>query len=205
MKKLLLLALFASLFFLTAEPPLAADQAARQLKRDRAANQAGQVFAPAQLTAGSLSYLVLPPAAFTNDGSAPAAYYIDPDYGYLHGVDTVTNMWAPVNLPSGTAISSLEVFLEDWDTEPGHDVCIYLDRMDLATGEYECCLAEICSTGAGEDYVALIDDTIIAAEVSDRYAYQVNIFGLYPETYIYGVRVGYGNFGYLPSIIRESP
>jgi hypothetical protein len=99
----------------------------------------------------------------------------------------------------------MEVFLEDWDSDPNHDVCVYLDRMDLTTGTYECCLAEVCSSSMGAEYGVLIAETVADPVVSNRYAYQVNIYGLYPETYIYGVRLGYGSYEYLPAVVHEEP
>ena len=151
MKKLILLALFASLLLLVLELPWATGSAAGPKKERVAGHGVGQ--SSVELASESPSYLVLPPGAFSSDGQSPGSFYIDPDYGYLHGTGAPTNMWAPLYLPPGTSIASLEVFLEDWDSEPGKDVCVYLDRMDLATGTYECCLAEVCSTGAGSEYV----------------------------------------------------
>jgi hypothetical protein len=204
MKKLILLALFASfLLLLTAEPPWATGSAAGPTKQLGARHRVGQL--SVQLASESPSYLVLPPGAFTSDGSAPGGFHIDPDYGCLHGIGDPTNMWAPVYLPPGTAFTSMEVFLEDWDSDPNHDVCVYLDRMDLATGTYEYGLAEVCSNNMGSEYGVLIDETIAEPVVSNRYAYQVNIYGLYPETYIYGVRLGYGSFDYLPAVVHEEP
>lgn len=203
MKKLILLALFASLFSLTAEPPLATGSAASPTKQRGAGHRVGQ--SSVQLASDSPSYLILPTGAFTSDGSAPGGFYIDSDFGYLHGIGDPTNMWAPFYPPPGTAITSLEVFLEDWDSEPNHDVCVYLDRMELATGTYQCCLAGVCSTGMGSEYGVLIDETIVDPVVSDGYAYQVNIYGLYPETYIYGVRLGYGSTEFLPAVVNEAP
>jgi hypothetical protein len=146
-------------------------------------------------------YVVLPPAAFTSDGAAPDAFRIDADYGYLHGTHMPTNLWAPLHLPRGVAINSVEVGLEDWEGQPGHDVCVYLDRMSLETGDYECCLVEICSYGGDEGYVTLVENGVNHPVVSDLYAYQLNIYGLYPETYIFGVRVGYSFAEHLPAVM----
>ena len=99
----------------------------------------------------------------------------------------------------------MEVSLEDWDAEPGHDVCIYLDRMHLETGDYECCMVEICSNGVGDGYVTLVEDTVENSRIEADYAYQINIFGLYPETYIYGLRISYGFSEHLPAVINDYP
>lgn len=148
-------------------------------------------------------YVVVPPAAFTSDGMNPDAFRIDSDYGYLHGLYGPSYLWAPLYLPSDAMIRSVEVSLEDWDAHPGHDVCIYLDRMNLETGDYECCLAAICSYGGDGEYVSLAENTISAPEVNNYYAYQLNIYGLYPETYIFGLRVGYSFSQHLPIVVGK--
>ena len=150
-------------------------------------------------------HIVVPPAAFTSDGAGPDAFRIDADYGYLHGMYAPTNLWAPLYLPRDAVITALEVRLEDWDDRPDHDVCVYLDRMNLETGEYECCMIEICSYGGGQGYVTLVDNTIDNPVVSDLFAYQLNIYGLYPDTYIYGLRVGYGFSDHLPAVLNDYP
>ena len=148
-------------------------------------------------------FLVVPPAAFTSDGASPDAYRIDADFGYLRGMHAISSMWAPLYLPHDAVINSFEVRLEDWDAQPGNDVCVYLDRMNLASGEYECCLAELCSYGGDGEYVTLVKNNISAPVATDLYAYQINIYGLYPDTYIFGMRVGYGFEENLPAIMSD--
>jgi hypothetical protein len=148
-------------------------------------------------------HVVVPPAAFTSDGAAPDAFRIDADFGYLRGMHAASSMWAPLYLPRDAVISSLEVRLEDWDAQPGNDACVYLDRMNLETGEYECCLAELCSYGGDGEYVTLVENNISAPVVTDLYAYQINLYGLYPDTYIFGMRVGYAFAEHLPAVISD--
>lgn len=148
-------------------------------------------------------HLLVPPAAFTSDGANPDAFRIDSSWGYVHGLYGSSNLWAPLYLPSNAIIHSLEVRLVDQDAHPGHDVCVYLDRMNLETGEYECCLLEVCSYGESEEYVVLVENGASGLAVTDLYAYQLNIYGLYPETYIFGLRVGYGFQEHLPAIMSE--
>ena len=150
-------------------------------------------------------YLVVPPAAFTSDGEGPDAFRIDVDYGYLHGKYFPTNLWAPLYLPRDAVITAVEVRLEDWDGRPGHDVCVYLDRMPLETGDYECCMVEICSNGGADGYVTLVDDTVENPKIEEDYAYQLNIYGLYPDTYIFGIRISYGFSEHLPAVLNDYP
>jgi hypothetical protein len=169
----------------------------RQRSRRQSFDQASTVAATGPY------FIVLPPAAFTSDGAAPDAFRIDTDYGYLHGMQRPANLWAPIYLPTDAVIKSVEVRLEDWDGQPGHDVCVYLDRMNLETGDYECCLVDICSYGGDEGYVTLVENSVLQPVVSDSYAYQLNIYGLYPETYIFGVRIGYGFAEHLPAVMSQ--
>ena len=148
-------------------------------------------------------FLVVPPAAFTSDGANPDAFRIDSGYGYLHGLYGTSNLWAPVYLPRDAVVNSLEVRLRDDDAHPGHDVCVYLDRMNLDSGEYECCLAEVCSNGGSGEYVVLVERGVALITVTDLQAYQLNVYGLYPETYIYGMRIGYAFQEHLPAIMGD--
>jgi hypothetical protein len=148
-------------------------------------------------------HIVIPPAAFTSDGAVPDAFRIDADFGYLRGMHAASSMWTPLYLPKGAVISTVEVRLEDWDAQPENDVCVYLDRMNLETGDYECCLAELCSYGGDGEYVTLVDNSISAPVVSDLYAYQLNLYGLYPDTYIFGMRVGYAFSQHLPAVTSD--
>ena len=148
-------------------------------------------------------YVVVPPAAFTSDGAVPDAFRIDADFGYLRGMHAASSMWAPLYLPRDVIINSIEVRLEDWDAQPGHDACVYLDRMNLETGAYECCLAELCSYGGDGEYVTLVENNISAPVVTDLYAYQINLYGLYPDTYIFGMRVGYAFTEHLPAVMSD--
>jgi hypothetical protein len=176
----------------------------KSVKQQRAADLEVYKLAQTKKSPGP-HFLVVPPGAFTSDGAVPDGFRIDADYGYLHGIDLPTNLWAPLYLPRHAVINAVEVGLEDWNSEPGHDVCIYLDRMPLETGEYECCMVEICSYGANDGYVTLVDDTVENPRIEDDYAYQLNIYDLYPDTYIYGLRISYGFSEHLPAVLNDYP
>jgi hypothetical protein len=146
------------------------------------------------------SYHVLPPAAFTLDGASPAGYFMDFAGGYVHVPSGSAGLLAPVYLPRGVTVVSLEVFVQD-NHATGY-TSFYLRRIPLASGSAQAMAIVSSPLGISPDRGPLVDTSIEHPEVSHDYAYQVTTV-LNHDTYLYGVRIGYVSTAYLPTVLRE--
>jgi hypothetical protein len=109
---------------------------------------------------------------------------------------------APVQLPEGTTISSLEVRLNDANSV-GYE-SFYLNRTSLETGTVETMAEAYSPEGSTGGLVALVDNTITNPVVSDMYTYQV-VTCARPDIYVYGVRIGYSFVLSLPLVEKSYP
>ncbi len=79
---------------------------------------AASLMAPAPIWAvGYSSPMVIPAAAFHNDGEDPNGFYFNQN-GYLEGDGTSVKMFAAAYLPQGAAVESLTLYAID-----GTDAC----------------------------------------------------------------------------------
>jgi len=164
------------------------------------APQAGvEPAATAAVPAGT-AYYVLPPAAFTVDGASPAGYFMSFLNGYVHVPSGSAGLLAPVYLPRGVTVVSLEVFVQDDNATAS--TSFWLRRISLAAGSSQPMANVSSPSGVSPDTGPLVDTSIDHADVSPDYAYQVTTV-LTEDTYLYGVRIGYVSSAYLPAVLRD--
>ncbi|MBN1640597.1 MAG: hypothetical protein JXA09_05115 [Anaerolineae bacterium] len=186
------------------EPPLAPPESPQTEgpnpnERDTApgvGDQAGGAAPP------GTSYLVLPAAAFSSDGVDPDGFFFSFGGGYLVGTaESGACLAAPVRLPAGTTVVSLEVFLLDSNNSNQEWFDLY--RVELATGSTATLATVSSPIGTTGSVVKLVDDTVAHPEVSDAYAYYVATCAR-PSIYVHGVRIGHFSGAYLPSVMRDN-
>ena len=167
----------------------------------RIAPSAERVKEQASTTVTAYAYKVLPPAAFTSDGNDPDGFMMPFSGGYFFGlVSTGACLLAPVQLPNGVTITSLEVRLDDAN---GTDSEWFdLDRINLETGTVTAMAMVSSPAGTTGGLVTLTDDTITEPIVSDMYAYQVTTCAR-PNINVYSVRIGYSSTTNLPSVMKN--
>jgi hypothetical protein len=162
---------------------------------------AAELEAASTTAASGSGYLVLPPAAFTSDGLIPDGFFVYFGGGYFVGqVESSACVLAPVNLPAGVQITSLEARLDDQNSDAYEWFDLY--RINLQTGNAEIIASVSSPTGTTGGVVSLVDTTITSPEVSDMYAYQLCTCTRL-AIYVYGARIGYTSTTFLPLTTKD--
>jgi len=144
-------------------------------------------------------YKTLPPAAFTSDGNYPNGYRHDLNSRYFYGVVDDACLMAPVDLPAGTKVTSLEVTVND--ARADNYEWFQLWRVNLSSGVSEIMAYVTTPIGMTAGVVMLGDYTVVYPEVSADYAYQV-VTCAEKDIYVSGARVGYSAATYLPAVLK---
>ena len=150
---------------------------------------------------GDSSLLVIPAAAFTNDGTDPDGFFFDFNGGYVNGSGTAC-LKTPVYLPNGVTITSVNASL--YDNDPGN-VTVNLRRVSVDTGTSNV----MANPGTVADSTAIQqrnDTTITYPEISyPDYAYYVTTCLSSANHRLYSVRIyyEYEYKQYLPVVLRD--
>lgn len=148
------------------------------------------------IDAAGPAYLMLPPAAFSSDGSDPDGFFMSFYGGYFTGMVTSgACILAPVNLPVGATITSLSV--RAMDNNDGDYEWFDLYRINLATGTTEVIGSTQTPTGLAASPTWYTDTSITTPTVTTGYAYQVTTCTR-TSINVYAARIGYQWSGYAP-------
>ncbi|MEN8163326.1 MAG: hypothetical protein ABFS37_04290 [Acidobacteriota bacterium] len=132
------------------------------------------VVAPAW-SAGHVAPLVIPSAAFHNDGDDPEGFWFHPD-GYLEGEGAGVKMIAAVYLPSYATVESFTLYAVDGtDSCPIPSVNAWLYRVEISNGDVSM-MALTATSGASSAMQERVDSSIAYPVVSNlQYRYFVRV------------------------------
>lgn len=147
--------------------------------------------------------LVIPAAAFSDDGYNPSSHMFWFSAGYMEGTSAGYGcVKAPAYLPQGAKITDVWASVIDNDTT--YNISINLNRVNNYSGLTEI-LASLNSSGASASIVTPYDSTITNPWVGDyNYSYYVTTCLQSQNTKLYSVRIWFEGpyFTYLPAIQR---
>jgi len=147
--------------------------------------------------------LVIPAAAFSDDGDDPSSHFFGFIGGYMQGTSAEYGcVKAPAYLPQGAKITDVWASVIDNDTT--YDITLSLMRVNNYTGLTDI-VASLNSSGASASIVTPYDYTITNPWVGDyNYSYYVVTCLKSQNTKLYSVRIYFDGpyFTYLPAIQR---
>ncbi len=148
--------------------------------------------APASLrAAGHSSPLVIPSAAFHNDGQDPEGFWFHPD-GYLEGEGDGVIMIAAVYLPQNATVESFTLYAVDGtDSCPVPSVNAWLYRVEISDGDISM-MAVTATSGASSVMQERVDSSIAYPVVSNlQYRYFVRVDFCASSHNFYSVAIDY--------------
>ncbi len=136
------------------------------------------------------SPLIIPGAAFTNDGEGPSDFrffFVD---GYVAGGDADTAfMKAPAYLPHGATVT--QVCYTVYDNSNFNDVSVFLVRKNQFSSDSADTMSSLTSNWNDTDIHTVCDTNIDYALTDSGYAYYVALILPYSSTRLYSVRIYY--------------
>ena len=148
------------------------------------------VVAPAW-AAGHRAPLVIPAAAFHNDGEDPSGFWFHPD-GHLEGSGYGVKMIAAVYLPQNATVESFTLFAVDaTDSCEVPSINAWLYRVEISNGDLSM-MAVTATSGASPFMQERVDSSIDYATVSNlQYRYFVRVdFCAYTHDF-YSISIDY--------------
>lgn len=148
------------------------------------------------------SPLVIPGAAFSDDGLDPSGTFFSFAGGYVRGSAQDACIKAPVYLPKHARI--YEMYASLYDNNATGDMWARLYRVDNYTGVAEM-MGEVASTGQSTAIQSLYDSTITTPDVDyPEYSYYVGTCLAGDTTRLYSVRLWFYKYDvFLPSILNN--
>lgn len=158
----------------------------------RAVAVAACILVPVVAAAGDVSPLVVPAAAFRADATDTENYCFE-DYGYIRGRGSTVRLFAPVYLPDGAQVTSLEAYVIDpTDACSQGQIRVYLERTSNTGAIDPTAMALVRSEHNSLDVQPLEDDTIAAGSVdNDNYHYYLHASLCSTLHYLLAVRIHY--------------
>jgi hypothetical protein len=141
---------------------------------------------------GLASPLVVPAAAFSDDGFSAGLFFFDFDTGALTGDDVGIDgcVKAPVTLPPGSTITALRSFLID--ANGADTLLVRLWRVPHGTGPAGPAepLAEASAAADASAIQEVTDSTVANGVISNSYAYYVTAC-VQPGLFLYSVHIDF--------------
>ena len=130
---------------------------------------------PAVAIEGHSPPLIIPAAAFHNDGDDPNGFYFHPD-GYLEGDGAPVKMYAAVYLPENATVESFTLYAVDWTnscTVPSVNAWLYrVPIIDNVLTQ----IAGVATSGSLSTMQTPTDTTISAGAINNfMYRYFVRV------------------------------
>jgi len=148
-----------------------------------------------------LDVLVIPSAAFRNDGINPNVAYFYSGGGYWRGGGVLTCLMAPVYLPRIATIKQMWATVYDNDTY--YDLGLSLFRVDNFNGDV-ITMAQLSTSGASTALLSLNDMSVQQGLVNyPQYSYYLGTCLGSSLNRLYNVRIWYSSYKiYLPLIAK---
>jgi len=142
--------------------------------------------APGAPGLGLTSPLVVPAAAFSDDGVSASLYFFDANFGYVRGSLGGGCIKAPVVLPPGNTITAVRGFLLDDDIS--QSVGVDLQRIPN-TGGTPSILATVSPALDSTDVQEIVDTTVANGVVSNDYTYYLATCLESSTTRVYSIHI----------------
>jgi len=147
---------------------------------------------PTHALEGYSSPMVVPAAAFHNDGEDPSGFFFHPD-GYLEANGSPVSMYAAVYLPDGATVESVTLKAVD-----GSDTCsaqasvtAVLDRASISSETIHQ-MALVSTTGASSTMQSPTDSTVFYETISNiHYRYYLRVLLCSASHHFYSVEINY--------------
>ena len=143
------------------------------------------------MQASITSPLVIPAAAFSDDGFWPDSFFFTFGGGYVMGDDGANYgcLKAPAYLPNGVTVT--DIYATVYDNDATYEAYVDLWRVDNFSGGTDL-MAEPSSSGTFGDIQVILDSTIdVPLIVYPAYSYYVTTCLQASQTALYSVRIYY--------------
>lgn len=150
------------------------------------------LFLPCTVSASDVAPLVVPAAAFRSDSANMEAYRFE-DYGYIRGVGSTVDLFAPVYLPHGAVVTRLEAFVIDpTDACAQNEIRVHLERTSN-DGTIDPVPMAWDWSATNSVNIQVIDDASITYATIDNtnYHYYVHVSLCSSLHFLYSVRIDY--------------